>query len=95
MPSSNWNAGKEKGNQGKRKWIEGERRRVKAKRKKKRNWGKRKRVKRERIKIKTKGKRNKKDHNGSQTGGCPAPTYGWAAWSFGQPHSFTSEEWII
>ena len=56
---------------------------------------KKEKVKRERRKIKTKGKWNKKDHNGSQTGGCPAPTYGRAAWPFGQPRPFRSEEWII
>ena len=92
MPGSDWNGGEEKGNRGKRKWIAGEGRRVKTKRKKKRNWEKRKRVKRERRKIKTEDKWNKKDHNGSQTGGCPAPTYGRAAWPFGQPRPFRSEE---
>ena len=49
---------------------------LKLEERKKRNWEKRKRVKKERGNIKTKDKWNKKDHNGSQTGGCPAPTYG-------------------
>ena len=59
------------------------RRRVKAKRKEKRNWGKSERVKRKRRKFKTKGKRNQKHHNGGQTGGSPAPTYGQAAGPLG------------
>ena len=39
-----------------------------------------------------KREQKKKDHNGSQTGGCPAPTYGQAAWLFGRPRPFRSEE---
>ena len=34
----------------------------------------------------------KKTHNGSQTGGCPAPTYGRVAGPFGQPRPFRSAE---
>ena len=77
MPGSDWNGGEEKGNRGKRKWIAGEGARIKTKRKKKRT---------------EKENRKRKDHDGSETGGCPAPTYGQAAWPFGQPRPFRSEE---
>lgn len=68
---------------------------LKQKERKKRNWGKRERVKRKRRKFKTKGKRNQKHHNGGQTGGWPAPTYGQAARPLGWLHSFRNTKWII
>ena len=91
MPGSDWNGG-EKGKENELRVKEEE---LKLKERKSEIKKKEKELKEKEDKLKQKTNEIKKTTIGSQTGGCPAPTYGWAAWPFGQPRPFRSEEWII